>query len=170
MNTTSVATLPESLMNPQGTTAELVVNIPASQGIGLLPQSDINFYPYGLSFPAVSVVPSTEVWRIEDLGTTSAVNPDVLISIIINGQNQPIAVDLNTAVFSNSGRLNPVSPYIDILPNSTFAFSVYLISTNGATAQTYNVSVKMVRIPLSVYTGTANGTTKSPTSSHMLSL
>ncbi len=152
------ATLPETITQVQGTTAVLQLSVPASQGIGSLPLSDIAFYPYGLANQPVSVVPSTEVWRIEDLGINSTITPDIVVGLVVNGIQQPLAVDLNSAVFTNSGRLNPVSPYIDIPANSTFNFTAYLEQANGSTAQTINVLVKMTRIPLSVYLMRSNAT------------
>ncbi len=163
-----VASLPEQIQNVQGTTATLQLNVPASQGIGLLPNSDVNFYPFGLASSPVSVVPSTEVWRITDMVIYSAITPDIIIGMTVNGQNQPLSVDLNTVVISgSSSRIHPINPYLDIPANSTFNFTAYLTAANGTTAQTINVSVVMQRIPLSVYLGQSGATVSS---GHLLSL
>ncbi len=163
------ATLPEQIQNVQGTTAILQLNIPASQGIGYLPNSDIAFYPFGLGTSPVSVVPSTEVWRLIDVVIYSSITPDIILGLVVNGQNQPFAVDLNTVVVSgSSSRVHPINPYLDIPANSTFNFTAYLTQANGTSAQTINVSVIMQRIPLAVYLASQGATGVG--ASHVLSL
>ena len=162
----TTATLPEQLQNVQGTTATLQLSIPASQGAGALPNADIGFYPFGLALSAVNVVPSTEVWRLMDMVIYSEITPDIMVGLTVNGQNQPLSVDLNTtAVSGASDRIKSIDPYLDIPANSTFNFTAYLTADNGTTAQTINVSVKMQRIPLAVYLGSSQ-----KSSGHLLSL
>ena len=160
-NNSVSATLPEQIQNVQGTTATLQLSVPASQPIGLLPNSDVAFYPFGLAVSAVNVVPSTEVWRLINMVVYSALTPDIMVGLVVNGQNQPLSVDLNTVVIQgNSSRINAINPYMDLPANSTFNFTAYLTAANGSTAQTINVSVVMQRIPLAVYlasTGSSTG-------------
>lgn len=170
-NNVQAAVLTEGLMYQQGTTAVLQLSIPASQPAGLLPNSDVAFYPFGMQNAPVNVVPSTEVWRLQDIVTYSAVTPDIYIGLNASGSVQPLNVDLNTVVIQgSSSRMYPISPYIDMVANTTFNFTAYLSADNGTTAQTINVSIKMERIPLNVYLASVNKAPANSGISHWFNL
>lgn len=164
------AVLPNELTQPQGTTGILQVSIPASAPIGVLPSTDINFYPYGFNKGAYTQTPSTEVWRIKNMRIGTSQTTDFYVGLEVNGVTQPMNVDINSIVSGTNGVVDPVDPYIDIPANLQFYFTVYLPVANGSTAQTTNINIYFERIPLSLYLATngypqgMSGATASATS------
>ncbi|MEM3844883.1 MAG: hypothetical protein QXU98_04190 [Candidatus Parvarchaeota archaeon] len=148
------AVLPNELTQPQGAMGILQVSIPASQGVGVLPQSNVLFYPFGFNKGYYSQTPSTEVWRIKNIRVSSAQTTDFYIGLVVNSVDQPMNVDVNSVVAGTNGVVDPIDPYIDIPSNMLFNFTAYLPVANGSTAQTTNVNIYYERIPLALYMAT----------------
>ena len=148
------AVLPNELTQPQGAVGVLQVSIPASQGIGSLPQSDIAFYPFGLAQGSTTQTPSTEVWRLKDVRVIASQTTDFYVGLIVNQITQPLNFDVNSVVSGTNGVVNPIEPMIDIPSNMLFQFTAYLSTANGTVAQTTNINIYFERIPLSLYLAT----------------
>lgn len=125
------------------TTFSLSASLPASSTVSGV------MYPFGLSQPSqVSiVVPSTEKWYLADFYVDSALTVDLQIQFVINGIVQPLVVNLNSTIVSNSARFHLPTPIL-VMPNQTFSVNAITYTANGSTAITENVYLAFVRMPV----------------------
>ena len=125
------------------TTFSLSASLPASSTVSGV------MYPFGLSQPSqVSiVVPSTEKWYLADFYVDSALAVDLQIQFVINGIVQPLVVNLNSTIVSNSARFHLPTPIL-VMPNQTFSVNAITYTVNGTAASTENVYLAFVRMPV----------------------
>lgn len=125
------------------TTFSLSASLPANSTVSGV------MYPFGLSQPSqVSiVVPSTEKWYLADFYVDSALTVDLQIQFVINGIVQPLVVNLNSTIVSNSARFHLPTPIL-VMPNQTFSVNAITYTANGTTAITENVYLAFVRMPV----------------------
>ena len=125
------------------TTFSLSASLPASSTVSGV------MYPFGLSQPSqVSiVVPSTEKWYLADFYVDSALTVDLQIQFVINGIVQPLVVNLNSTIVSNSARFHLPTPIL-VMPNQTFSVNAITYTVNGTAASTENVYLAFVRMPV----------------------
>ena len=111
------------------TTFSLSASLPASSTVSGV------MYPFGLSQPSqVSiVVPSTEKWYLADFYVDSALAVDLQIQFVINGIVQPLVVNLNSTIVSNSARFHLPTPIL-VMPNQTFSVNAITYTVNGTAA------------------------------------
>ena len=99
-------------------------------------------------------VPSNQKWFILNFEVASSVTPDFLFSMKVNGVNQPMSLDANTTVPTNSGRvqlseaINGYAAAIEISPSSTVEVSYYTLAANGTSAVTYTAYMSVLLVPV----------------------
>jgi hypothetical protein len=109
-----------------------------------------NLYIYGLSQPAVTsfVVPSSEMWHLVDIYISSSLSIDAQFQLVVNGIVQPLVIELNSTIVTNSARVKLPTPFT-ILPNQTISTNFLIYTANGATTSvTENCFLVFVRQPL----------------------
>ncbi len=115
-----------------------------------------NVYANGNNASPVNpvIVPSNEKWYILNLEVSSAVTPDFLFGVLVNGVSQGVNLDANTTVPTNGARVelssaaNGYADSIEVPPSANIQFTGYTLAANGTSAVTYVAFVKVLRVPL----------------------
>ena len=105
-------------------------------------------YPFGLSQPSQTsiVVPSKETWYLTDVSVNSSLSVDLQFQLTVDGVVQPLAIDLNSTIVTNSGRYKMPIPF-KISANSTFSVSAINFTANSATtAVTESATLSILRV------------------------
>lgn len=101
-----------------------------------------------------AVVPSNEKWYILNFEVSSAVTPDFLFGLIVNGTNQGVNLDANTTVPTNGARVelssavNGYADSIEVPPSANIQVTGYTLTANGTSAVVYTAFMKVLRVPL----------------------
>ena len=105
-------------------------------------------YPFGLSQPSQTsiVVPSKETWYLTDVSVNKSLSVDLQFQLTVDGVVQPLAIDLNSTIVTNSGRYKMPIPF-KISANSTFSVSAINFTANSATtAVTESATLSILRV------------------------
>ena len=107
-------------------------------------------YPYGTAAAGLTtvVVPSNEVWHLTGAYVQASQTQDYNIGFIVNGITQPLLIEANATIVTNSARF--VLPTTLVFPpNSSFQVSITLLaSTSAGGAFTATFYMTFVRQPL----------------------
>ena len=139
---------------PQPTRMLMTASLAASAAAGTV--FTFTIFQNGASSSGLNpaIVPSNQKWFILNLEVPSAVTPDFIFGMKVNGTAQPLALDANTTVPTNSGRVQlsePINGYaaaIEIPPSATVEVTGYTLAANGTSAVTYNAYMSVLLVPI----------------------
>lgn len=143
-----------SLNNAQPMNAQCTATIAASAASGT--QYTATVYPYGTTNSGLTttVVPSNEVWHLAGAYVAASQTTDYNIGFIVNGITQPLLIEANATIVTNSARF--VLPTTLVFPpNSSFQVNITTLAAAGSSAYTATFYLTFIRQPLSQAVGRA---------------
>ncbi|MEM3845917.1 MAG: hypothetical protein QXU98_09470 [Candidatus Parvarchaeota archaeon] len=139
---------------PQKQNIMLTYSLAASAAAGT--SFTFNAYQYGVNTtpnPNI-IIPSNEKWFVMNTFVTSAVTPDFVFGIVINGNNQPFQIDANTTIPTNSAAkslataANGYAEAIEVPSSATMNVTGFTLAANGSSATSYTAWLEVLRVPL----------------------
>ena len=107
-------------------------------------------YPYGTTSAGLTtvVVPSNEVWHLLNATVPSSQATDYNIGFIVNGLTQPILIEANAVIVTNSARYSLPTSLV-FPPNSNFQVQITTLAATGSTGGfTATFYLNFMRVPV----------------------
>lgn len=107
-------------------------------------------YPYGTTAAGLTtvVVPSNEVWHLMGAYVSASQTTDYNIGFIVGGITQPILIEANAVIVTNSARYQLPTSLV-FPPNSSFQVQITTLAAAGSSAYTATFYLNFIRVPLS---------------------
>lgn len=136
-----------SLNNQQPANVQCTATIAASAASGT--QYTATVYPYGTSLTGVTnmVIPSNEVWHLIGAYVPSSQTTDYNIGFIINGLTQPLLIEANAIIVTNSAKYSLPTSLV-MLPNANVQVQITTLAAAGTSAYTATFYLNFIRVPL----------------------